>query len=396
MSSTLPPRGPSGPARVETGWYRQEDSSLADFRSLVEVATEQADYPFAHGVEQNVVVYDASLLAKCVEPEERRAVQAELARALWSGPGMVVFRQAFTTEVTDRATHAFFEILEQQKRAGGRSGDHFARPGENDRVWNALEKLAVHATETFVDYYENDFLALVSEAWLGPHYQVTSQVNVVNPGATAQVAHRDYHLGMQPAPLYPSQVHTMSAFLTLQGAVAHVDMPVETGPTQYLPHSQKYAHGYLACHEQEFIDYFTSHCVQLPLTCGDAVFFNPALFHGAGSNRTQDVRRIANLLQVSSAFGRAMEAVDNTAVCKAIFPTLAARREAGWTPRALGNVITAGAEGYPFPTDLDRDQPLQSLTPQSQAELMHEALAAGWNRARLVLALDEQQGRRRG
>ena len=36
-----------------------------------------------------------------------------------------------------------------------------------------------------------------SAAWLGPGYQVTSQINVVNPGGTAQTAHRDYHLGFQ-------------------------------------------------------------------------------------------------------------------------------------------------------------------------------------------------------
>ena len=47
--------------------------------------------------------------------------------------------------------------------------------------------------------------------------------------------------------------------------------------------------------------------MQLPLAKGDAAFFNPALFHGAGTNRSADVRRMANLLQVSSAFGRAME-----------------------------------------------------------------------------------------
>ena len=41
---------------------------------------------------------------------------------------------------------------------------------------------------------------------------------------------------------------------------------------------------------------FQSHHVQLPLAKGDAAFFNPALFHAAGSNRTSDVRRIANLL----------------------------------------------------------------------------------------------------
>ena len=125
------------------------------------------------------------------------------------------------------------------------------------------------------------------------------------------------------------------------------------------------------------------------------MFFNPALFHGAGSNVTRDIRRMANLLQVSSAFGRAMEAVDTTAVCKAIYPELAARQRNGWSARRLNNVIAAGAEGYPFPTNLDHDQPLHSLAPQSQAELMHEALEAGWDQQRLEVALCEQQDRRR-
>ena len=63
-------------------------------------------------------------------------------------------------------------------------------------------------------------------------------------------------------------------------------MPVETGPTLYLPHSQKYAHGYLAYWLEEFQAHFVDHHVQLPLAKGDAVFFNPALFHAAGTNHT--------------------------------------------------------------------------------------------------------------
>ena len=42
---------------------------------------------------------------------------------------------------------------------------------------------------------------------------------------------------------------------------------------------------------------------------GDAVFFNPALIHAAGENRSEGIQRMANLLQVSSAFGRAMESI---------------------------------------------------------------------------------------
>jgi hypothetical protein len=70
--------------------------------------------------------------------------------------------------------------------------------------------------------------ALICEAWMGPHYQVTSRVNVVNPDGQAQVVHRDYHLGFidrEQALAYLAQAHLLSAALTLQGAVAHCDMP---------------------------------------------------------------------------------------------------------------------------------------------------------------------------
>src|SRR5690606_12263030 len=155
-------------------------------------------------------------------------------------------------------------------------------------------------------YYANEIVALVSTAWLGPGYQITSQVNVVNPGGAAQDPHRDYHLGFlshEHVGRFPAHVHLLSPALTPQGAGAHCDMPVESGPTMYLPHAQKYAPGYLAWRLPEFREYFEEHHVQLPLDKGDAAFFNPALFHGAGHNRSADIRRMANLLQISSAFG---------------------------------------------------------------------------------------------
>ncbi len=101
---------------------------------------------------------------------------------------------------------------------------------------------------------------------------MTSQVNVVNPGGAAQTAHRDYHLGFMADPQaasFPVHVHRLSPALTLQGAVAHTDMPVETGPTMYLPHSQKYLPGYLAFRRPEFREYFEAHHVQLPLRRAD-------------------------------------------------------------------------------------------------------------------------------
>ncbi|MEV5078701.1 phytanoyl-CoA dioxygenase family protein [Streptomyces sp. NPDC056159] len=363
-------------------WLSEQDCDLDSFRALVERATDAADYPHASSVDRNVLVYDAERLRGAADPAARDALRAELVRALDEGPGIVVFRGAFPdTAVVDRATAVFRALIAEQRASGAGAGDHFAEPGANDRVWNALEKAALHDPEAFADYYANDVLALVGEAWLGPGYQVTSQINVVNPGGAAQTVHRDYHLGFlanEVAAAYPAHVHRLSPVLTLQGAVAHCDMPVESGPTMYLPYSQRYEPGYLAWRLPAFQAYFEDHHVQLPLAKGDAVFFNPALFHAAGTNRSTDIPRMANLLQVSSAFGRAMETVDREAVAGAVFPVLLKRKAEGADAAWLDRVVAASAEGYPFPTNLDSDPPVDGLASPSQADLVRRAVREEW------------------
>lgn len=376
------------------------DCRLDDLVDLVSEKTDLASYPLAREVEQNVLIYDGPRLREELsDPAARRTIESELARALHDGPGVVALAGAFgDLAVVDQATWQFEAMIAAQHAAGGAVGDHFAAAGQNDRIWNALEKLAQRAPEVFAAYYANDLIAAACRAWLGPGYQVTSQVNVVNPGGAAQAPHRDYHLGfagVAQAARFPAHAHRLSPVLTLQGAVAHTDMPAETGPTMYLPHSQKYLPGYLAWPRPEFRAYFEANRVQLPLAKGDAVFFNPALFHAAGANRTADVRRIANLLQVSSAFGRAMEAVDRTAMSAALLPALRAMREAGAAPSQLANVIAACAEGYSFPTNLDTDQPVGGLAPPTQAEILAQAVADGWSQRHLEDELAAWAARRR-
>lgn len=361
-----------------TGHLRAEDCHLEDLLAILEHGTDPADHPHARTIEQGVPIYEADALrAAITDDDARRAIHAEIAATLAGGPGIVVFQGAFAHDVVDRVSAVFEQIIAAEKAEGGPAGDHFAAPGANDRMWNALEKLAVTDPAAFVDYYANDIVALAATAWLGPGYQVTSQVNVVNPGGAGQTVHRDYHLGFQSPKTsaeFPAHVHQLSPLLTLQGAVAHCDMPVESGPTLYLPHSQKYTHGYLAYWLPEFQEYFVEHHVQLPLAKGDAVFFNPALFHAAGTNHTATVRRMANLLQVSSAFGRAMETIDRRRVVEAIYPSLLARKAAGMPPARVGDVVAASAEGYAFPTNLDRDQPINGMSPPTQADLVRRAL----------------------
>lgn len=382
---------------VQRGYFTAEGCDLADFAAICEVRTDRADYPLAAALEKGVLIYDCRALApQIADPVFCQALRAEWAEAFASGPGVIVLQGAEPdTAMIDRASDIFRDLIDQQNRSGTGGGDHFAKPGANDRLWNSLEKHCLADPANFARYYANAFLALVSEAWLGPYYQMTAQLNVVNPGGAAQSPHRDYHLGFQSAEAvaaYPAHVHLFSPMLTLQGAIAHVDAPLEAGPTLLLPGSQKYGPGYLATSRPDFRAYFDANAVQLPLAKGDMLFFSPALFHAAGTNRSADIKRMVNLFQVSSAYGRAMEAIDRTAMVKALYPALLAAKD--MTEDQIANAIAASAEGYSFPTNLDRDPPIGGLAPKSQAALVHEALAERWAAETLGAALDAQAAKR--
>ncbi|MGO8105006.1 phytanoyl-CoA dioxygenase family protein [Rhizobium leguminosarum] len=384
--------------RADRVWLSEDACDLDEFRALAEKTTALADYPSASALEKNVLIYDSrKVMTEAATPEGRRAVLAEICEAFGEGPGVVVFKRAYEdTGIIDRASTIFDAIIEEQHRTSTGGGDHFAKPGANDRIWNSLEKHCLADPANFAEYYANAIVALASEAWLGPSYQMTAQVNRVNPGGSAQSAHRDYHLGFQSSKVieqFPAHVHRLSPVLTLQGAVAHCDMPLESGPTLFLPYSQTYVPGYLALKRQEFRDYFETNHVQLPLEKGDVVFFNPALFHAAGTNRSADIKRVANLLQVSSAFGRAMETVHRERMSARLFPALKTL-QGRLSPDEIANAVAACAEGYSFPTNLDRDPPLGGLAPKTQAQLMHEALREGWSDEAFTTALAEQAGKK--
>jgi ectoine hydroxylase-related dioxygenase (phytanoyl-CoA dioxygenase family) len=381
-------------------YLRADDCRLEDLAALTGQEARLAEYPYASAVEKNVLIYDCDAVRAAIRDEDgRRGIMAEWVDVFATGPGVIVLKRAEPDHsVIDAASELFRAIIEEQHRTGSGGGDHFAKPGANDRVWNSLEKHCLRDPENFARYYGNEILALVSEAWLGPFYQMTAQLNVVNPGGAAQSAHRDYHLGFQSAAdieRYPLHVQLFSPMLTLQGAIAHVDAPLETGPTLLLPFSQAYDAGYLAMNRPDFKAFFEANHVQLPLEKGDMLFFSPALLHAAGNNRSMDVKRMVNLFQVSSAYGRAMESIDRVRMSKALYPALALARASGSLTRGqIAAAIASCAEGYPFPTNLDSDPPLGGLAPKSQARLFHEALEGGWDEARFAAALDEQAARK--
>ena len=387
------------PVQGAQTWFREADCSVDDFATLIETSRDTHPKPrLAADLAQAVPIYDCDALRPILsDPSRRPELLAEWASVLLDGAGVFVLQRAYEdTSAIDDATAIFESIIREERKSGG-GADHFAKAGANDRIWNAQEKLCLAAPDVFVRYFANPVLMAAAEAWLGPGYQMTSQVNVVRPGGEAQQAHRDFHLGfltVDEAQRFPAHVHAMSALLTLQGAVAHTDMSVESGPTKLLPFSQRYPQGYVAWRRPDFRAYFEAHYAQLPLRKGDALFFNPALFHAAGSNQTSDVQRMANLLQVSSAYGRAMESLDRTRMCNAVFPVLRAMQAQHTLDAAqLAAVLASCAEGYAFPTNLDRNPPVGGLAPASQQQLFATALSEGWSDEQFAAALRDLEFR---
>jgi ectoine hydroxylase-related dioxygenase (phytanoyl-CoA dioxygenase family) len=381
---------------MDHGFLSEADLDPTELASIVDRTTAAETVPLATDIVSGVPVYDGTRVDAAVPGSpEHRELLTEWATVLADGPGCLAVRGAYAdTAVLDEAAEQFFAIIAEERAAGAGGGDHFAKVGANDRIWNSHEKLAVRAPEIFTRYYANATIAAAATAWLGPHYQLTAQVNVVNPGGDAQNPHRDYHLGFylpEQTFDFPLHVHRMSAMLTLQGAVAHSDMPIESGPTKILPWSQHYSAGFAIAKRPEFDAVFEERFVQVELDKGDALFFTPALLHAAGQNRTADVVRMANLMQISSAFGRAMEWRDTDAMCLAVYPHLAA---SGLDELDRSRVVAAVAEGYAFPTSLDLDPPIGGLAPESQADILRRALAEQWDVDAFARALDERNRRR--
>lgn len=359
-------------------FYQKSDCQLDDLDALVSQELQLPNGTFAMGVDKNIPIYDGPSLAENLRnPKMRGALLSEWAEMLVRQSGVIVIKQAIADHtVIDGVTQIYHDIIAAEKSTQT-GGDHFSGTGANDRIWNSLQKLCMADPDLFIRYFGSLAIDGVCEAYLGPAYQMTAQVNLVRPTGRAQTAHRDYHLGFMPAEqamLYPTHTHDVSTTITLQGAIAHCDMPVISGPTKLLPFSQLLKTGYIAMHDKTFRDYFEAHYVQLPLAKGDAVFFSPALFHAAGDNDSADIARMANLLQISSMMGRPIENVDRETMVKALFPAF---QKCTLTPAQRNAAIHAVAEGYAFPTNLDTDPPLHHNASESQAALLKRALDEG-------------------
>lgn len=353
---------------------------LEDFKKLT-TKSSSIEYPLAAVIERNVPTYRLPDYAS-LSPEQRSALQDEWYHILLSGPGVFVAESLYKdTSIIDKVNEVYSTIITDEKKLSGKRGDHFADTGANDRIWNSLSKHCLSDADSFLKYYSNPWLSLISEAWLGPYHRMTAQVNIVKPGAKAQISHRDYHIGFQDndsCAKFPKATQVASQFLTLQGAVAHSDMPLESGPTRLLPFSQKFEQGYMAYRIPEFQEYFLQNYASIPLKKGDGLFFNPALFHAAGQNDSADIMRSANLLQISSAFGKPMESIDTHPLIERTWDALSEMYQKNGLSDEVRAFVSVVAEGYPFPTNLDKRVPeTAGMAPSSEQDTLFQALSDG-------------------
>ena len=375
-------------------FFSDESCNIKNFEEIIKQKIDANLLSHFSEIKNNIPIYNMKNLKENLHDKNKRfSLLSEWAYIFSQSSGVLVLENTYDDcSSIDEATKIYEKIIieEKEKNIGG--SDHYAKPGANDRIWNSLQKLCEKNPLVFAKYFGNEIISAVCESYLGPAYQMTAQVNLVHPGGEAQKPHRDYHLGFQSKQAlmnFPSHAHNISNYLTLQGAIAHVDIPIESGPTKILPFSQLYKQGWFAWRHEEFKDCFEENYVQLSLKKGDTIFFSPALFHAAGTNSTDNVERMVNLLQVSSPFGRTMETINRKDMSKKLFPILSTIfKNKEMRENDIIASINACAEGYAWPTNLDFDPP-SSKAPETQQSLFIKALKENWTNEEFSIKLDK-------
>ena len=236
----------------------------------------------------------ATALRAAARPRARKEIMAEWVEAMTEGPGIIAFRGAFADHAPiDAATEHFWAIIERAASRQHGGGDHFAKPGANDRIWNALEKLCLRDPAGLRRLLRQRGRSRWS-ARPGSGPPIRSPRSSMSSIRAARRNRRIATIISASRPpeeieRFPAHVHRLSPVLTLQGAVAHCDMPLETGPTLYLPFSQSYLPGYLrrrSPNSRTISRRITCSCRSPRATRCSSI---PALFHAAGTNRSKDV-----------------------------------------------------------------------------------------------------------
>jgi hypothetical protein len=100
-------------------WMTAESCKLDDFIKLIGRESSLSDYPLASTVQSNVLIYEGEAVRAAVkDTDQRKAIMAEWAEAVYSGPGILMFKNAFPDKaVLDAATDTFNAMIKEQHEA---------------------------------------------------------------------------------------------------------------------------------------------------------------------------------------------------------------------------------------------------------------------------------------
>lgn len=217
------------------------------------------------------------------------------------------------------------------------------------------------------------------------------------------------HVPTDHIPAYPIMSQMASQLQTLQGAVAHTDMPLECGPTRLAPFSHQFQKGYMTLKNPEYIAIADKHMSQLPLKRGDAVIFNPACYHQPGINTTDNARQ-ACLFQIANTWTVHMVLIDRQAMAKSVWPIMKSWSQqaegrkkgakvnghGGKTEHQLDALISATCEDTLYPVNWRVGKVSRSKLPmtdaqatQTQVQAIRTALSEGWDDEKVYKTLDE-------
>ncbi len=156
------------PSQLPSGFLTEASGDIDTFRQLTARATTAEDVPLAADIQQNIPVYDGQFVNRSAEQtDKRRALLSEWTDVLAHGAGIIVIKDGLAKpDVIDRASQLFQTIIETEQAASGGGGDHFAKAGANDRVWNALEKHCLADPHNFAAYYASHGIAMLRSTGL--------------------------------------------------------------------------------------------------------------------------------------------------------------------------------------------------------------------------------------
>ena len=185
-----------------------EDCRLSDLLAVLDEQTRLEDYPHASRVEQQVLVYDSTAVRPgwptgrgAARSRPRSRGRSRAARASSSSPGL---RRRERARPHDRGLQPDDRRPAQPRRRGRRP----LRQAGSQRPGLERPREAGGHRPRGLRRLLRQRRGAGSHRLAGPG-QVTSQVNVVNPGGEGQTVHRDYHLGFQSDEVcadYPAHV----------------------------------------------------------------------------------------------------------------------------------------------------------------------------------------------